>query len=209
MYITPYSAVADLRVLHDFIRENSFGSLVSTSAGGPSVNHYPFLANNDQNGFALWAHISRSNPQWRDLEISPKCLAIFTGPHCYVSPVYYKAPLNVPTWNYTAVHVSAEAEIIKDESLERELMRKFVAHYEEKNGTNWTYELPEDFHAKLLKAIVWIKLKPTAIEGKFKLSQNRSPEDYAGVVRALEERGSENDLSLLKYMKASLRNSES
>lgn len=79
-------------------------------------------------------------------------------------------------------------------------MKKLVHFYEEENKTNWNYELPEDFHEKLLKAIVWIKLEVVKLEGKFKLSQNRERIDYESVIKNLTEQPSDNDKDLVKYM---------
>lgn len=117
-----------------------------------------------------------------------------------MSPTYYVNKLNVPTWNYTAVHAYCKAEIVSDMSLEKELMKKLVNFYEQENKTNWNYELPENFHEKLLKAIVWIKLEVVRLEGKFKLSQNREEIDYDNVIKNLNYKNSDNDRELVKYM---------
>lgn len=198
MYNPKYSAITDSDFLKDFISSHSFGTLVTTSHDGLSANHYPFLLSTEDDQTFLWTHLSRSNPQWK--ELSNECLAIFNGPHAYISPTYYVNELNVPTWNYTAVHATCQAEVISDIKLEKELMKKLVLFYEDKNQTNWNYELPEDFHEKLLKAIVWVKLKVIKLEGKFKLSQNRDQLDYESVIKKLSEKTSDNDKELLKYM---------
>jgi transcriptional regulator len=106
--------------------------------------------------------------------------------------------LQVPTWSYTAVHNNCVASVINDPSLELHLMKELVAFYEHKNQTNWDYNLPEEFHHRLLKAIVWVKLDVTKIEGKFKLSQNREKVDYENVVLSLAKKGDAEDL--LRYM---------
>jgi transcriptional regulator len=202
MYIPKYSEVHDPAFLVEFIRQHSFGELICVSAEEPVVNHYPFLVELDAQGnFVLWVHVARNNPQWKMLERSSRCLAIFTGPHSYISPVYYKNSDNVPTWSYTAVHVRASVEVLRDEQRERQLMKNFVAHYEAVNGTQWDYDVPEDFHSRLLKAIVWLKLTPESVEGKFKLSQNREKADYDGVIEEFSRRTSEADRELLRYMR--------
>lgn len=98
------------------------------------------------------------------------------------------------------MHANCRARIISDPPLERELMKKMVARYEEKNQTNWKYDLPDDFHNKLLKSIVWVKLTVENFEAKFKLSQNREKEDYLSVVDHLSKRGTDNDKEILHYM---------
>jgi transcriptional regulator len=108
--------------------------------------------------------------------------------------------MNVPTWSYTAVHVKCTASLVSDEKLAAVLMKKLVAHYEGKNKTNWDYNLPQDFHDGLMKAIVWIKFKVNNLEGKFKLSQNRDQTDYDSLRAQLMKDESDNTKGLLKYM---------
>lgn len=199
MYIPAYSSVTDTNLLKTFIEENSFGALISNSEGEVNVNHYPFLLKEEKGIITLWAHLAKSNPQWKQIS-SKKCTIVFTGPHAYISPVYYAEKLNVPTWNYTAVHAHCQASVINEPSLEKSLMKEMVLFYESQNGTNWNYELPEEFLAKLQSAIVWIKFEVQKLEGKFKLSQNRSESDYFNVVEALGKREENNLNELLKYM---------
>jgi transcriptional regulator len=198
MYLPKYAAVDNFDFLKDFITSHSFGSLVTSSSNGLSANHYPFLLITEDKKTFLYTHIARSNPQWK--EVANECLVIFSGPHAYMSPTYYVTKLNVPTWNYTAVHAYCNAEVISDMNFEKELMKKLVHLYEEKNHTKWNYELTEDFHEKLLKAIVWIKLEVVKLEGKFKLSQNRDQIDYESVIKNLTEKSSDNNKELLWYM---------
>lgn len=118
-----------------------------------------------------------------------------------MSPTYYINKLNVPTWSYTAVHANCTAEVISDPSLEKEMMKQMVAFYEEKNQTDWSYDLPDDFHERLLKAIVWIKLEVESFDGKFKLSQNREQADYQNIIQIFSKKSSDNEKELLRYMK--------
>lgn len=194
MYIPKYSEITDREFLKSFIIEQGFGTMVTMRAGAPSAGHYPFLIEDEAGELVLWTHLAKSNPQWLD---TGDCLVIFTGPHAYVSPTAYVNPLNVPTWNYSAVHINCRPEIVSDGA---GLMRKLVHHYEERNGTAWPYELPEDFHQRLMNSIVWLKLNVKSIEGKFKLSQNRDKQDYEGVLKALAEKPSDNNRELLRYM---------
>lgn len=196
MYVPKYAAVTDAQILRQFIEDHAFGTLVTPDM---NANHYPFLVNEENGELVLYTHLARSNPQWKDIDNS-SCLAIFTGPHRYISPVHYKNKMNVPTWSYTAVHVKCTASLVSDEKLAAELMKKLVAHYEGKNKTNWDYNLPQDFHDGLMKAIVWIKFKVNNLEGKFKLSQNRDQTDYDSLRAQLMKDESDNTKGLLKYM---------
>lgn len=204
MYIPKYSEVHDLKLIKSFLEEYGFATLVNQISEGISANHYPFLVDQEGEDLVLWTHLALGNPQWKSLSQSMKALVIFTGPHSYISPVYYKDPLNVPTWSYTAVHATCACEIVKDPQSAKELMKRLVETYESKNRTNWEYKLPEDFHEQLQKAIVWLRLRVTSIEAKFKLSQNRDKDDYLGVIEEFSKRTSENDKDLLRYMKLTM-----
>lgn len=196
MYIPKYAKVTDQKVLKDFISSHSFGMLVTQDM---NANHYPFLLLEENGELVLYTHLARSNPQWVALD-KTECLAVFTGPHSYISPVHYVNKLNVPTWSYTAVHARCTAEVISDSEREKSLMITLVNHFEKMNGTSWDYQLPEDFHEKLLKAIVWVKLKVNALEGKFKLGQNRDQADYESLISALSKNTSDNMQEMLKLM---------
>jgi transcriptional regulator len=196
MYIPNYASSNDLKLIVNFIRENSFGTLISK--GGVHVNHYPFLVTEEREKIILWTHLARNNPQWQDLE--NHFLVVFLGPHAYVSPTYYVNQLNVPTWNYTAVHAHCLGEVVNDKMLEKDLMERLVSLHEQENQTNWNYQLPDEFHDRLLKGITWLKLEVKSFEGKFKLSQNRDQKDYEKVVRVFSEKGTENHKKLVGYM---------
>lgn len=203
MYLPTHFEIKDLSLLCSFVKEYPFGSLVTNSNNELNANHYPFLIDQSDE-IILWTHLARNNPQWKTLVHSPECLLIFTGPHAYISPVYYENKLNVPTWNYTAVHISCDTEIVDDTLEQKVLMKRFVESFEKENNTNWDFDLPEEFSNKLLNAIVWLKFKVKKIDGKFKLNQNREKNDYQKVLAEFSTRTSDNDRELLKYMKITM-----
>jgi transcriptional regulator len=194
MYVPPYSAAQDPAFLHQFIEDHSFGALI-TAAGALTANHYPFLL--DAAAGELWTHVARANPQAAALKDGAKCLAVFAGPHAYISPALYVKTMHVPTWNYTAVHAECEASLVEDDAAIEDILRRTVARFDDK----WKYELPPEFTAQLRRAIVGVRLKITKLEGKFKLSQNRDAEDYGSVLRAFEARTDDNSRELLGYMR--------
>src|SRR2546421_8219004 len=115
MYIPAAFAEPDLTKLHEFVEQNSFSLLVSMVDGLPFATHLPFLLERTAGRQGtLVGHVARANPQWRELA-GQTALAIFSGPHAYISPTWYEAQRVVPTWNYTAVHASGRVEIIEDE----------------------------------------------------------------------------------------------
>jgi transcriptional regulator len=199
MYIPKYASTNNSELIHSFMLEHSFGTLISTNDETIEANHFPFLIKKEDEQIILYTHLARSNPQWTQLN-SQNCLVVFTGPHLYMSPTYYVDNLNVPTWSYTAVHANCRASVISDMALEKNLMKEMVTFYERKNNTDWNYELPEEFHNKLLAAIVWIRLDVTKLEGKFKLSQNRNKADYQNILKIFAEKKDDNTREVLRYM---------
>jgi len=199
MYVPSYSEQKELPLICSFINEYPFGTLVTHSDLGLNANHYPFLLDNNEE-IVLWTHLAKNNPQWKYFQDKKECLLIFTGPHAYISPAFYENKLNVPTWNYTAVHLNCEADIVDDIKLQQQLMKRLVENFEETSQTNWQFDLPEEFVQKLSSAIVWLKFKVKKVDAKFKLSQNREKADYLKVLNEFSTRDSDNDQELFKYM---------
>ena len=127
MYIPAAFAETDLTRLHDFIEQNSFGLLVSQVDGLPFASHLPFLLERTAGPHGtLVGHMARANPQWREAG-GQTALAIFSGPHAYISPTWYEAEQVVPTWNYTAVHAYGRVQIIEDEDALLEIVQEVRA----------------------------------------------------------------------------------
>jgi transcriptional regulator len=178
------------------IERHAFGTLVTTTGEGePQVSHIPFVPERDANGrLRLLGHVARANPHWQALEARPS-LAIFHGPHAYVSPGWYANHPSVPTWNYAVVHAHGRARLM-DEAELHELLMKLSAHYESGRPRPWRMaELPAAYVDTMLKSIVGFEIEVERLEGKFKLSQNR-PAEVPRVIAALEAEG-ESDLASL------------
>lgn len=192
MYIPSHFKIDDREIMDQFIRDNSFGVLVSLEDGAPVASHLPFHYHEDG---TLLCHVAKANPQWRDLE-GQKVLIIFPGPHAYVSPTWYEGA-GVPTWNYQAVHVVGEASSFQDEDRLTELVRTLSALHESGSETPWEGE----FDTRMLKAIVGIQIRIEQIQGKFKLSQNKSSQDRRNVIDQLDKQG---ETALARQMRESL-----
>lgn len=180
MYNPKHFQVEDLEQQLEFIRRYPLGTLITTADNNLQTSYLPFLIEQKGDELYLLTHLARSNPQWKDVT-KKKALISFRGPDCYISPTLYKTSPQVPTWNYTAIECTAEAELVDDVAGLDALMKVSVDFFEKRNNTNWKYDLPEKFKHGLLKAIVGVRFKITQIDGKFKLSQNRDSEDYAAV----------------------------
>jgi transcriptional regulator len=198
MYIPTAFRADDRSALYDLIDRHGFGTLVSVIDGTPFATHLPLLL--DRGRGVLLGHVARANPHWHALAGSAEALAIFHGPHAYVSPSWYAPAPAVPTWNYAAVHVYGTPRLLDEAGL-RDLVGRLVEQYESGRARPWTMDLPEDYMGKMLRAIVGFEIPIERIEGKFKLSQNRSTEDRAGVIAALAA-GSAEERALAEFMKA-------
>ena len=194
MYVPEAFRESDPAALHAFVRDNSFGTLVSTTPEGPFASHLPFLLDAQRN--MLVGHMARSNPHWQSLE-GQVALAIFEGPHGYVSPRWYATPIAVPTWNYAVVHARGRVTLIQDGDRLLEILAETVRRYDP------TWPMPEgDFVPKLARGVVGFELAIERLEGKMKLSQNRSTEDRLGAIDGLRGVG-QHDLAAL--MESALR----
>jgi transcriptional regulator len=186
MYLPKSFEVVAPDTLAEVMTRHSFATLVTTSDGVPFATHLPVL-HRPQPGAAgtLIGHVARANPQWQQFANSTESLAIFSGPHAYISPSWYEAELAVPTWNYIAVHAYGVPSVIEDETWLVDLLDEMVQRYEANRPQPWPNRLPEDFRRNLLKSIVGFEMPISRIEGKFKLSQNRPEQDQTNVVREL------------------------
>lgn len=187
MFIPAYYRNTDLKEILKFIHENSFACLVSTLEGKPWATHIPLeLEENSDGQHLLSGHISHANPQWKSFSAGETVLAIFSGPHSYVSSSWYNH-VNVPTWNYIAVHVYGTIRILNEEEQYHKL-KAMVDRYEKvaKNPVDMD-KLPTDMMQSYMKGIVGFEISMDKIEGKWKMSQNRDAEDKASIIKELEQ----------------------
>jgi transcriptional regulator len=187
VYVPKAFDASDRTWCHALIEAESFGILVSVDDGGlPFATHLPFLLERDRGPHGtLLGHVARANPHWRQFA-GPKSLAIFAGPHAYVSPSWYAVHPSVPTWNYVAVHAYGTPVVIEDPGRIRALLSRLVATHEAGLPAPWSVDaLPEDYRAGMERGIVAFEMPIERLEGKAKLSQNRGSDDRARVRAAL------------------------
>ncbi len=182
MYIPKSFAETDVVTLYQFIHDNNFAALVTEYQGQITATHLPFLIDTERG--VLKAHLARANDQWKGFD-GHEALVIFQGPHAYISPTWYEVHPSVPTWNYTAVHVYGVPQIVEDEAAVRHLLRELVENHERGRQPEWPMDLPEDYLQKMMQAIVAFEMPMQRMEGKFKLSQNRSEADQESVITYL------------------------
>ena len=178
------------RLRHDedgvaFMRANPFAILISSTDTGPFATHLPLFARTEQEKVLLHGHVARANPHWRYLEEQPHCLAIFHGPHSYISPSNYTAQESVPTWNYAAVHVYGSARLFSSDEDVQAMLHELMETFEPAYRQQWE-GLSQTYRENMLRQLVGFEIIATKIEGKFKLSQNRTRQDQANVIASLE-----------------------
>lgn len=206
MYIPPSFAETRREVLAAFIRQHSFGTLITTSPDGQlCASHIPFLLRDTGPHGTLVAHVARQNDQWRALHPDRDVLVIFQGPHAYVSPRSYETGPAVPTWNYAAVHAYGRPRLIEHPAEVRQLLAEMVQTYEGSGSGAWRMsDVPSEYITKLASGIVAFTIDVQRIEGKYKLSQNRSEADQRRTITALEAGGDADARNVAALMRARL-----
>jgi transcriptional regulator len=199
MYLPAAFNETRIEFLHDAIGAIGFATLVSAGGDGALLaTHLPLLLDLAPAPFGtLIGHVARANPHWRTLaEGAGNALAIFLGPQGYVSPNWYPTKRAhgkvVPTWNYVAVHAYGRVELVEEREALRAIVTRLTDRHEAAAGSAAPWKVsdaPPDFTEQMLKGIVGLRLPIARLEGKWKLSQNRSPEDRAGVVAGLDAQG--------------------
>lgn len=182
MYIPKSFAVNDAETLYAFMRAHNFATLVTHHDGQIKASSIPFMVDSERG--VLKAHLARANDQWKSFDGS-ESLVIFQGAHAYISPTWYGEHPSVPTWNYTAVHVYGVPTLIDDDTTIRDMLGELVANHESGREPEWQMALPEDYMQKMVKSIVVFEIPIERVEGKFKMSQNRSAADQTSVAAHL------------------------
>ncbi|WP_022803121.1 FMN-binding negative transcriptional regulator [Deinococcus ficus] len=186
-----------LSVQHDLIQRHPLGLLVTHGASGLCANLLPFhLALAPSTNGRLEAHLARANPQVEDLKSGAEVLVIFQGPEAYVTPSWYpsKQPSGraVPTWNYVTVQVRGRPQLVESDAWLRQHLHRLTQQQEQGRAEPWEVgDAPEAYIAGQLKGIVGLEVEIDQLEGKWKISQNRSRPDQHGVIAGLQEEGAD------------------
>ena len=190
MYILPAFREENVEKLVEFMTTFSFATLVTTVDGNPVASHVPLVTTLQEGVVKLTGHLAKANAQWQAFAHS-ESLAIFSGPHAYISPSLYEKRENVPTWNYIAVHAYGKPQMITladaPEMMDA-MIDKMVSFYEPGYKTQW-HELSDGYRRGMMDAIVGFEIYVTRLEGKYKLSQNRSHFDQSNVAHSLVQDG--------------------
>jgi transcriptional regulator len=198
MYLPAHFEESRAEVLHELIRSQPLGLLVTLGDAGLQANPMPFILDAEPAGGPgiLRAHVARANPVWRETRGDVEALVVFQGAQAYVSPGWYPSKGEhgkvVPTWNYVTVQARGTLRAVDDAAWVHDFVTRLTTRHEAVQARPWAVaDAPSDYIETMTRAIVGIEITLTALTGKWKVSQNRSAADRAGVVQGLRAAGRE------------------
>lgn len=181
-----------------FMQKYSFATIVTVTNGIPSATHLPFIIEQRGDTVVLISHFAKANHQSADV-FGCTPLVIFTEPHAYISPAHYEKELNVPTWNYLAVHAYGKATLIDNKAQVAQILEKTISFYEADYLKQWN-SLPDDYKLKMMNGIVAFEIVVDDLQGKSKLSQNRTEQERENIINALAKSADKNEQEIADYM---------
>lgn len=201
VYLPPHFTETDEKLLLEHIERHDFGLLV-TQGGELIASQVPFLVERREGKLFLLGHLARPNPQCADLAAGGEVLAVFAGPHAYISPSWYGTHPAVPTWNYASVHAYGTSRTISDKDWLADLLRRLSERHEAREANPWRMQdQPETFLGGMMNGIVGFEIAVTRLDGKFKLSQNRPASDRPRIIAALEARDDADSHGVARLMR--------
>lgn len=200
MYIPPLYHFENSDEITAFLQRNSFGILVNQTDGALWATHIPLeLDTKDDGTSILFGHISKENPQWKGFSSDASVLAIFTGPHSYISSSWYEKE-NVPTWNYIAVHIYGKVKIIEGAAV-IDSLRKLTDKYEKSSENPVRVDALSEKTMRQVHGIIAFEIEIERIEAVRKMSQNRNEKDFQNIISALEKTGQQDAAAVARCMK--------
>jgi transcriptional regulator len=181
-----------------FMQRYSFATIVTATNNVPFATHIPFLVEQREGRIILASHFAKANPQAAEI-IGKDVLVIFTEPHAYISPKHYEKETNVPTWNYIAVHAYGKPSILPEGEETADLLARMISNYETDYLAQWN-GLPDEYKQRMMKGIVAFEIMVDDLQGKQKLSQNRSEVEKENIINALSKSSDTTEAEIGKYM---------
>lgn len=195
MYNLPYYKEKDKETVLQFMREHPFVFLTGVDEENkPVASQVPVFIDEKDGKLFLTGHIMRNTDHHKAFEKNPNVLAVFTGPHTYVSATWYDDPYQASTWNYMSVHAKGTIKFGDGQDLVN-ILKRLTLHYEKNNTASTTVfdNLPSDYTERLMKAIVSFEVEVTSIDHVFKLSQNRDEKSYHNIMEKLKQHGTDGE----------------
>jgi transcriptional regulator len=200
MHIPKHNLSTDKEEILAFIKQYSFATIITVKDNFQTATHLPFVVTETEQGIVLTSHFAKANMQWKEITDN-NVLVIFTEPHAYISPKHYDSEMNVPTWNYIAVHVYGKGKLITEVEQSFAVLDSMVANFEREYKTQWD-KLPMEFKTKMLNGIVSFQIDVTDIQAKKKLSQNKKAAERQRIISAFENSNDNNEKTIAGFMKA-------
>lgn len=198
MYIPRFNLTTDRNETVDFMRRFGFATIVNVKDGLPIATHLPFAVTVEGDEVVLTSHFARANEQWKWIERG-KTLVVFSEPHAYISTVHYDSQVNVPTWNYVSVHAYGQGRLLTDAAQALQALVRTIESYDKSFRSQWE-GMPKDYRMKMLNGIVAFEVRVDDLQGKKKLSQNRSEAERERIMDALGRSGDRNEQLISEYM---------
>jgi len=198
MYIPKHFKKKDTKELIEFMREYNFATIINYTKKRYWATHLPFIIADKGNKVILKSHMAKKNPQWANFG-KEEVLIIFQQPLAYISPKLYDHETHVPTWNYIAVHAYGVPEILPSKSEKIKLLEETFGVFEKSFKEQWD-NLPVDYKNNLFKNITAFKIKINKLEGKYKLSQNRTENERKKIINHLSQSTEKTIFDISKFM---------
>ena len=202
MYIPKINLTTDQTEIIAFMKQYSFATLISAKDNYPTATHLPFIISEKEGKIVLNSHFAKANTHWKMLE-KQQLLVIFNEPHAYISPKHYDKIQSVPTWNYVSVHAYGRGKLITDPEPALKLLESMIGEYERAYQQQWD-GLSMDYKLKMLKGIVAFEVELTDIQGKKKLSQNKSKQEQERVIDTLASSQYDSEVQIANFMRENL-----
>ncbi|NVM65478.1 transcriptional regulator [Mucilaginibacter sp. SG538B] len=198
MYTPKHFQLTNEQEAISFMQRYSFATIITATDNVPFATHLPFLVSKRDDKIVLSSHFAKANPQATEI-IGKDVLVIFTEPHAYISPKHYEKETNVPTWNYIAVHAYGRPTILSEGEQTAGLLVQMISNYEADYLTQWN-NLPDEYKQRMMKGIVAFEIIVDDLQGKQKLSQNRSETERENIINELSNSGDTVEAEIGKYM---------
>jgi len=195
--------MTDKTKIVDFMKRFSFATIITSKNDFPIATHLPFVIKEENDKLFLYSHLAKQNEQWKHIE-EGTALVIFSEPHAYISPTNYEQEVNVPTWNYIAVHAYGKGQLMTRQEDIINLLESTIDNYEASYKEQWN-RLPEKYRLGQMMGIVAFKMEVTEIQAKEKLSQNKTRNEQQKIIDVLSVSKDTNEQITAEYMQQNLQ----
>lgn len=199
MYIPKLFLNTDKEEILSFLKTFCFATIVTVKDNFQTATHLPFVVSESEDKIILTSHFAKANTQWKEITEN-NVLVIFSEPNAYISPKHYDSEINVPTWNYIAVHVYGKGEIISEQNQSISVLESMITNFDLAYKSQWD-KLPFDYKINMIDGIVAFQIIITDIQAKKKLSQNKKETERLKIISSFEKSDQNNEKTIAKFMK--------